>query len=148
MAERGDAGGDLGRAAEDALDVLLGERGDLDGAVADTGEELVVVTTGEEDDVQIGMELADTSQLAMFPGDQALLHGGELDVEIVLGQIEVGGEHFGDSISLPAQGEGGRLIEPGDAVEVEELSELGFRGVGEGDASKREGMRSRGDGGE
>src|SRR5687768_13410212 len=77
------------------------------------------------------VERPHTAQLAMLARDQALLHRRQLDVQILVRQIEIGGEHLGDAVALPRDGEGGRLVAPADAIEIEEASELGLGGVSE-----------------
>lgn len=76
------------------------------------------------------MELSD---LPVFLRHEALLLCCELDVEVVLGEVEVRGEGLGDSPEIvPLQGEGGRFVLPGHAVEGEEPGKLALALVGEG----------------
>jgi hypothetical protein len=50
-----------------------------------------------------------------------LVHRGDLYVEVVVGQIEVGGEPLDRfAFGVVLDGEAPRLVVPGDSVEVEE----------------------------
>ena len=54
-----------------------------------------------------------------------MIERGYLDVEIELGQIEVGGETLRDGPgAIPGDVERGRLVAPLDLIEVEQAGEL------------------------
>src|SRR5213079_2999527 len=55
------------------------------------GEALEVAPV-EELDPDVGVPLTQLAQLPVLAGDERLLHGGDLDVEVLLGKIEVGRE--------------------------------------------------------
>ena len=78
------------------------------------------------------VELSETAQLPVLLRHEALPHRGQLDVGIQPREVEVRGEHLGDSVAVPLQGEGARLILPLDAVEVQDPCELLLAGVHEG----------------
>src|SRR6476661_4625611 len=73
----------------------------------------------EQLDPYVRAQLPQPAQLAVLLGHERLLHGGDLEVEILLGQVDV-------------EGEGMRLVFPGNAVVVEDLRTLELGLVGEG----------------
>jgi hypothetical protein len=91
-----------------------------------------VVPLIEDLAANLGVELAEAAHLAVLLGDQLLVHGGDLDVEILLGKVEVGGEVLGGLVTaVPGDGEGTGLVLPGDVVEVEQSGELALARMGE-----------------
>jgi hypothetical protein len=80
----------------------------------------------------LGVVLPELTHLAVLLGDQLLVHGGDLDVEVLVGKVEVGTE---EASRLPGRveldGEGMRFVLPLDPVEVEESSELPLAVVSE-----------------
>src|SRR5439155_8360216 len=91
----------------DSLDVALVEELDLDPRIA----------------------LAQLAQLAVLPRHERQLHHRYLDVELMLGQVEVGRERLDHSSALVLlEHERARLVGPGDPVVVEDLGafELGL----------------------
>ena len=95
------------------------------------GQQAMVVPAIQELDVDLGMDLPHMPYLAVLRGDQALLHRGQLDVQVQVGQEEVGSEHLDDLVAIPDQREGARFVLPAESVEVEDLSKLLLAGVGE-----------------
>ena len=84
-------------------------------------------------DVDVRINRAQEFDFAILARDQGLFHGGELDVEIGFGQIEIGREGFDDvTVFIPLEGETARLIFPADAVEIEKIGEQLFAGMAEG----------------
>ena len=79
-----------------------------------------------------GYSCAQLPQLAVLPGDERLLHHRHLEVQILVGQVEVGRERLGDAaLFVTLEDEGRRLVQPRDPVPVEDLRVLELRGVGE-----------------
>ena len=90
----------------------------------------------EELDAHHRVELPEVAQLAVLLAHQALLERRELDVDLQLGQVEVGREGLhDDAVGVPADGEDVRLVEPFDLVVVEDAGQLRLAGVGEAGAS-------------
>ena len=82
-------------------------------------------------DVDVRIDLAQQPDLAVLLGHQRLLHGGQLDVQVELRQVEVrreGLQHA--SRRVPRDGEAVRLVLPGDAVEIEQVGEDLFARMG------------------
>src|SRR5262249_24879827 len=72
------------------------------------------------------------SQLAVLTGHERLLHHRDLEVEILLGEVEVGRERLGDAPVLVArEDERVRLVDPPHTVVVEDLRLLPLRLVDE-----------------
>jgi hypothetical protein len=70
-----------------------------------------------------------------------LIERRDLDVEVELGEVEVGGEALGDRArAIPLDVEGGRLVAPLDLIEVQQPGELPLAVVREA----RELMRQQG----
>src|SRR5207302_1190362 len=85
-------------------------------------------------DLHLGMQLAQASGLPVLLRDELLVERGDLDVQVVRRQIEVGCERLhGLAVAVTFQRERARLVLPLDAVEVEELRELPLRVVRESD---------------
>src|SRR5207244_5357488 len=79
--------------------------------------------------------LAQQPKLAVLLGHQLLVERGDLDVEVVRRQVEVGSERLRRlPVAVRLEDERARLVLPRDAVEVEQLRELTLRVVGEADA--------------
>src|SRR5690606_7841175 len=85
-----------------------------------------------------GMGLLELAHLPVLLGDELLVHGRDLDEEIVVREIEVGSEPL-DRFSIVVELDGERLglVLPGDAVEVEEEGELPLAVVCERDLCRR-----------
>jgi hypothetical protein len=97
-------------------------------------EQAEVVTLVEDLAPHLRVPLAETADLAVLLRDQLLVEGRDLDVLVVRGKVEVGGEPLGDvALGVPVDVEGARLVVPFDLVEVEKPSELPFGIVGKGD---------------
>src|SRR5262245_7142125 len=95
------------------------------------GEALEVAPV-EELDPNVGVSLAQLAQLPVLAGDERLLHGGDLDVEVLVGKIEVGREsllHAAVFVLLEYERPG--LVFPGDVVVVEYLRALELCGARE-----------------
>ncbi len=66
-------------------------------------------------------------------GDQRLFHGGQLNIQVELGQVEIRGEGLQHpAILVPLDGETARFVFPGHLVEVEQVGEDFLAGVHEG----------------
>src|SRR4051794_41894128 len=89
------------------------------------GEALQVAPV-EELDPDLGVLLAQLAQLPVLAGDERLLHGGDLDVEGLLREEEVGRERFGHAplLVLP-RGEGPGPVFPPAFVVAGYLWRLG-----------------------
>jgi hypothetical protein len=95
-------------------------------------EQIEVVALVEDSTTDVGIERAQTPDLAVLLGDQLLIQRGYLDVEIELGEIEVGGEALGDGPrAVPGDVERRRLVAPLDLIEVEQAGELALAVVRE-----------------
>src|SRR5579871_3500385 len=82
----------------------------------------------EELDLHLGVPLAQLPQLAVLARDERLLHHGDLDVEVLIREVEVGGERLRDATLLVLlEDEGPRLVFPRDAVVIEHLGALELR---------------------
>jgi Icc protein len=79
----------------------------------------------EELDVDVRIDLAQPPQLAVFAGGERLLHHRQFEVEILLGEVEVGRERLDDAALVVAlEDERARLVLPRHAVVVEDLRAL------------------------
>jgi hypothetical protein len=97
-------------------------------------EQAEVVPLVEDLAPHLRVALAETADLAVLLRDQLLVEGRDLDVLVVRGEIEVGGEPLGDvALRVPVDVEGTGLVVPFDLVEVEKPGELPFGVVGKGD---------------
>ena len=86
----------------------------------------------EQLDADVGVELTQPPQLAVLLAHEALLERRELDVQVDVGQVEVGREALDDrAVERPQHGERVRLVLPADVVEVEDPRELRLARVGE-----------------
>jgi hypothetical protein len=75
--------------------------------------------------VDLGVELLEPPHLSVLLGDELLVHRCDLDVEVVVGQIEVRREELGrGAVTVPGEGEGPRFVLPGNTIEIEEKCEL------------------------
>ena len=109
----------------------------LERPVAGLDQQLLVVLAVEQADIDLGVELAQQAHLAVLRRDKRLLHRRHLDVEVMLGQVEIGREHLRHAFAFPRHREGHRLVLPADPVVVEEASELLLRGMRELHAGMR-----------
>src|SRR6185437_7429529 len=93
------------------------------------GEALQVAPV-EELYLDVRVPLAQLAQLAVLAGYERLLHGGDLDVEVLLGEIEVGRERLLHApVGVLLEHEGPGLVFPGEVVVVEHLRALELRGA-------------------
>ena len=109
----------------------------LERPVAGLDQQLLVVLPVQQANVDLGVELAQQAQLAVLRRYQRLLHRRQLDIEVVLGQVEVGREHLCHAFAFPGDREGDRFVVPADPVVVEEAGELLLRGMRELHAGMR-----------
>src|SRR5205085_10326045 len=98
---------------------------------------LLVVLAVKQFDVDVRIQLAQQPQLAVLGRDQRLLHGRQLDVKIVLGQIEIGREHLGHASLVPRDRKSDRLVHPTNAVVVQEAREFLLGGMCKTDSRMR-----------
>ena len=95
-------------------------------------EEVEVVALVEHLALDVRMVLAQKSHLAVLFRHELLAHRCYLDVDIVLGQVEVRPEVLDWlSIFVPVEGECVRFVFPVNAVEVEETRKFPFAVVSE-----------------
>src|SRR5439155_5076997 len=88
------------------------------------GEKLPEVPVVQQLDLHVRIELPQAPQLAVLARDQALLHPRDLDVEVEVGDVEVGREALGHApVLVPGQVERARLVLPAQPVEVEQPRE-------------------------
>lgn len=96
------------------------------------GEQVHVVPLVKDLAVDAGVQLAQPPCLAILLGDQLLIQRGDLDVEIVLGQVKVGGKPLNRAAFLVEfDVEGSRLVLPLDLVKVQQSCELALGVVSE-----------------
>ena len=75
--------------------------------------------------LDFGVDLAQTPHFAILLGDELLAHRGYLDVEIVIGKIEIRSEELGwCSIGGKLDGEFARFVFPVHLVEIEQSRKL------------------------
>src|SRR5688572_12509693 len=87
-------------------------------------EETMVITAIKKLYIDFGVKRTEEAQLAVLLANEGLPHGGQLDIEIVFDQVEVGCEHLDRTVVTPLQRELVRLVKPLDAVIVEQAGEL------------------------
>jgi hypothetical protein len=88
-------------------------------------QQVEIVALVQDPAADVGVKRAQTPHLAVLLGDQLLIERGYLDVEIELGQVEVGCEALRDGPgAIPGDVERRRLVAPFDLIEVEQASEL------------------------
>ena len=105
--------------------------GQLERQAVALAQALEVAPVEDAHDHPLGAQLPDLPVLAR---GQLLSHGGALDVDVRLGEEEVGGERLCHVPLLVAlEDEGVRLVLPGDAELVEHRGELALHGVREGE---------------
>src|SRR6187551_505345 len=79
----------------------------------------------EQLDLDLRVELPQLAELPVLPRDERLLHHGHLEIEVLLGEVEVGRERLDDlPLRVALEDERRRLVEPRDAVVVEDLRVL------------------------
>ena len=90
------------------------------------------VPSVEELHTDVRVQPLDLAQLSVLPGDEGLLHDGDLDEEVLLGEVEVGRERADHAaVRVALENEGVRLVVPRDAVVVEDLCALNLDTVRE-----------------
>ena len=86
----------------------------------------------EQLDPDVRVQLAQPAQLAVLLAHELLLERRELDVQVEVGQVEVGREALDDvAVEVPADRERVGLVGPADLVEVEDPGQLRLARVGE-----------------
>ena len=86
----------------------------------------------EQLDVEVRVELAQPAQLAVLLADELLAQRGHLEVEVQVGQVEVGREALDHvTVQVPQDRERVWLVLPAHRIEVEDARHLGLAGVGE-----------------
>src|SRR5690242_5560442 len=82
----------------------------------------------EELHLDVRISRAELPQLAVLAGDERLFHDGQLDVEVLVREVEVGRERLEHAaLRILLEDEGPRLVLPRDAVVVEDLRALELR---------------------
>ncbi len=72
------------------------------------------------------------ANLLVLLGDELLVHRGDLDEQVVVGKVEIGGEPLGRlTVRVEDDREATRLVFPGNTVEVQEECELPLTVVSE-----------------
>jgi hypothetical protein len=90
----------------------------------------------EELDVDRRVQFAQAAQLAVLLAHELLAQRRHLEIQVELGQEEVGSEALHHrAIQVPQDREGVRFVVPADSVEVQDSCHLRLAGVGEGDPS-------------
>ncbi len=134
----------------------VGEQVELGGTLGAVGElrrrfeavlhqQLEVVALVQDLDLDLRVQLHQAACLPVLLGDQLLVERGDLDVEVVRREVEVGRERLRRvALAVALEHERARLVLPVDRVEVEQLRELSFGVVREADLLM--GQRLRRDG--
>jgi hypothetical protein len=99
--------------------------------------EVQIVTLVEDLAADVRVVLPEQLHLLVLLRDQLLVHGRDLDVEIVVGQVEVGSEELDRDTVLEPYREDLGLVLPRNAVEIEEKRELSLTVVSELDLVRR-----------
>ena len=98
-------------------------------------QEREVVALIEDLDLGVGIELAETADLAILLRHELLVHRRDFDVRLELREVEVGGELLDDlALLVPLDIERTRLVFPLDLIEVEKPCVLPLAFVSEVDA--------------
>jgi hypothetical protein len=132
------ARGDLGRHFVDSrCDELFAQQG-IENRVRRHSSFTDAVGVGEPVDIAPVEELnlhgwvnlSHLTEFAILPCDERLAHRCELDIEPVIGEIEIGREHFGGaSIRSPRERKCGWFVGPTDTVERQNAGEVEFSGM-------------------
>jgi uncharacterized protein YunC (DUF1805 family) len=97
-------------------------------------QEVEIVALVEHLALHVRVQLVEPTSLAVLLGDQLLIEGGYLDVEIERRQVEVGRETLRwVAVAVPLDVEGCRFVLPRDLIEVQQLGELTFTVMSETD---------------
>src|SRR5215204_5170654 len=73
----------------------------------------------------IWVALTQEPELAVLAGDEPLPHRRQLEIQVVLGKVEIGGDEFDrSSIPPPPYRKCGRLVRPTQAIERQESRQL------------------------
>ena len=83
-----------------------------------------IIALVEDLAANVGMVLLQLPDLFVLLSHQLLVHRRDLDVEVVVGQVEVRGEEFHRLAVFKTDGKALGLILPGDAVEIQQKCEL------------------------
>src|SRR5512141_1039742 len=106
-------------------------------------DEREVVALVEDLAVHARVQLAEAAHLPVLLRHELLVQRRDLDVEVVLREVEVGGEPLDHvAVLVPLEIERRGLVLPVDLVEVEQLRELALAGVGEPNGVALQGRRS------
>jgi hypothetical protein len=101
-------------------------------------QEVHVVALIEDLAAHVRIERHKPPDLAVLLGDELLIERCDLDVEVEVGQVEVGCEALARvAVPVPFDIETGGFVAPRDLIEVEQLGELALAVVGEVDALVR-----------
>ena len=94
--------------------------------------EALEVAPGKELDLDLWIPLVELADLAVLTGDERLLHHRHLEVEVLLGKVEVRREGLENAALLVGfEHERAWLVLPRDSVEVEEFRALHLGWIGE-----------------
>ncbi|MEX2624907.1 MAG: hypothetical protein WD651_14410 [Acidimicrobiia bacterium] len=84
-------------------------------------DEMQIVSLIEDFALDLGIEGPQQTDLGVLFGDKLLAHRGDLDIETVLGQIEIGSEVVaGSTFTVPGNRKRPGLVLPREPVEVEQ----------------------------
>jgi hypothetical protein len=100
-------------------------------------DQMQVVALVEDFAAHLRIETTQGPNFAVLLGDELLAHRGDLDVEVLFREKEVGSEILaGPALSIPGNGKSSRLVLPGNSIEIEQGCELPLAVVGKlmGDA--------------
>ena len=101
-------------------------------------DEMEVVALIEDFALDIGMNRLEPADLLVLLGDQLLIHGRDLDVQLVVGQIEIGCEVLGGlPVVIELDREAIGFVVPRNSIEVKEERELALAVVGKFDFVRR-----------
>lgn len=104
--------------------------------------QMQVVPLIENAALHLGMMLGEESNLPVLFRDQLLVHRGYFDKRTLVRQVEIRGEELDRlTVVIKTDRERGRLVLPGQAIEVQQLGELSFAVVGELDGVGSQGVK-------
>jgi hypothetical protein len=95
-------------------------------------EQVFIILAVEYLAFDLGVELMQAFYLAILLSHQFLVHSGNLDEKIVLGEVKIGCElRRRPAAVVPGNIETYRLVEPFDIVEIEKAGKLLLAAMGE-----------------
>lgn len=95
---------------------------------AELEHEIPYIFALEQDQIDFWIKLGHAALFVILFGGQAGTQCGQLDVQILVGQIKIRGERHGDiAILVPLQGKRSTLVFPVNVVKIEDFRKFFFR---------------------